>query len=221
MLPTLPWRDPMVQRLSCVAPISWNFKTNLIALKRQKMYEERPGLFNLCVPTVSGKWIAWQDLAKFCHLGKTLKAFGYSLRVYFVLGKILTLIGQIFMTLEKFSWLLMAQYCKDNLAIWSHWKCPPPPSPSLAFSKIISETSASSKAALGSHSASCPHKQNVTLVKFSFCCCFQTSLAKKWPKFLTETWGVLWERNMMHGMYLQLIEFFPAIDSRYETGNQL
>ena len=135
----------------------------------------------------SQKCSVWPDLAKFCHLGLTLKVFGYSLRVYFVLGKILTLIGQIFMTLDKFSWLLMAQYCKDNLAIWSHWKCPPPPSPSLAFSKIISETSASSKAALGSHSASCPHKQNVTLVKFSFCCCFQTSLAKKWPKFLTET----------------------------------
>ena len=63
----------------------------------------------------------WPDLAKFSHFVKTLKLFDYSLMVYFVLGKILNLIGQIFMILDRFSLLLMAQYWKDNLAIWSHW----------------------------------------------------------------------------------------------------
>ena len=62
----------------------------------------------------------WPDLAKFCHFGKTSKVFGYSFMVYFVLGKLLNIIGQIFMTLDKFSLLLMAQYWKDNLAIWSY-----------------------------------------------------------------------------------------------------
>ena len=73
--------------------------------------------------TTRGKCKVWPDLANFRHLGKTLKVFGYSLRVYFVFGKTLTLIGQIFMKLNKFSLLLMAQYWKDNLAIWSHCKC--------------------------------------------------------------------------------------------------
>ena len=63
----------------------------------------------------------WPDLAKFGHLVKTLKAFGYSIKVNFVFGKILTLTGQIFMILDKISLLLMAQNWKDNLAIWSHF----------------------------------------------------------------------------------------------------
>ena len=61
----------------------------------------------------------WPDLEIYRHFGKILKAFGYSLRVYFALGKILNLFGrQIFKILDKFSVLLMAQ--KDNLGIWSH-----------------------------------------------------------------------------------------------------
>jgi len=80
----------------------------------------------------------WPDLAKFGHLGKTLKAFGYSLRLYFVFGKILTLIGQIFMILDKISLLIMAQYWKDNLAIWSHCsKCTPTRSNHKDFSRPI------------------------------------------------------------------------------------
>ena len=63
----------------------------------------------------------WPDLAKFRHFGKTSKVFGYSLRVYFVLAKILILIGQIFMILDQFTLLLMAKYWKDYLVIWSHW----------------------------------------------------------------------------------------------------
>ena len=62
----------------------------------------------------------WPKLAKFRHFGKTLKVFGYSLRVCFVLGKIVNLFGQIFMMLDTFSLLLMAQYWKHNLTIWSH-----------------------------------------------------------------------------------------------------
>ena len=49
-----------------------------------------------------------------CYFGKTLKAFGYYLWVYFVLGKLLNLIGHIFRILGKFSLLLLAQYWRDN-----------------------------------------------------------------------------------------------------------
>ena len=66
----------------------------------------------------------WPDLAKFRHFGKTLKVFGYYLMVYFALGIFLNIIGQIFMTLDKFSLLLMARNRKDNLAIWSHCSSP-------------------------------------------------------------------------------------------------
>ena len=66
----------------------------------------------------------WPDFAKIRHLGKTLKVFGYSLRVYFVFGNTLTLTVQIFMILDKLSLLVMAQYSKDNLAIWSHCRWP-------------------------------------------------------------------------------------------------
>ena len=52
----------------------------------------------------------WPDLAKFRQFGKTLKVFGYSLRIYFVLANILILIGQIFMILDKFTFLLIAKY---------------------------------------------------------------------------------------------------------------
>ena len=44
--------------------------------------------------------------------------------VYFALGKIVNLIGQIFMILDNLSLLLLGQYLKDNLAIWSHWQVP-------------------------------------------------------------------------------------------------
>ena len=47
---------------------------------------------------------------KFATLAKLKKVFGYSFRVYFVLAKILILIGQIFMILDKFTLLLMAKY---------------------------------------------------------------------------------------------------------------
>ena len=52
----------------------------------------------------------WPDLARFHHFSKTLKVFGYSLSVYFVLGQILNLIGQIFMIFDKFWLFLMAQH---------------------------------------------------------------------------------------------------------------
>ena len=75
-----------------------------------------------------GRTVERRRCSSFCpdetsatRIGKTIKIFGYSLRVYFILGKILTLIGQIFMILDKFSLLLMAQYWKDNWAIWPHW----------------------------------------------------------------------------------------------------
>ena len=70
-----------------------------------------------CLPTV------WPDLVKFHHFGKTLKVFGYSFRGYFVLGKILNLIGKIFMIFDIFWLMFMAQCWKDNLAIWS--QCSP------------------------------------------------------------------------------------------------
>ena len=36
----------------------------------------------------------WPDLAKFHHFGKTLIVFGYSLKIYFLLGKVLNPIVQ-------------------------------------------------------------------------------------------------------------------------------
>ena len=57
---------------------------------------------------------------KMSPLWKNFIFFGYSLRIYFLLGKILIQIGQIVMILDKFSLLLMAQYWNDNLAISSH-----------------------------------------------------------------------------------------------------
>ena len=61
----------------------------------------------------------WLNLAKFRQFGKTVKVFGYYLRVYLVLGKILNLIGHIFRIFGKFSLLLLVQYC---LSPPSHWQ---------------------------------------------------------------------------------------------------
>ena len=57
---------------------------------------------SLCVtpPTPTS---VWPYLANFRHFGKTLKVFGYSLRVYFVLGTILNKTGPIFIMLDHFS----------------------------------------------------------------------------------------------------------------------
>ena len=44
---------------------------------------------------------------------------------YFLLAKIFTSIGQIFMILDKFWMFFMAQSWKDNLTIWSHCFCIP------------------------------------------------------------------------------------------------
>ena len=49
------------------------------------------------------------DLGKFRHFGKTSKLFGYYLRVYFVLGKILNPIWHILGYWAKFSLFLSAQ----------------------------------------------------------------------------------------------------------------
>ena len=88
---------------------------------KQKVHMKHYSLINLLLRGRRQKRIyhqcdqIWQNTP----LGQTVKVFGYSLRVYFVFGKTLTLIGQIFMKLNKFSLLLMAQYWKDHLAIWS------------------------------------------------------------------------------------------------------
>ena len=61
----------------------------------------------------------WSDLAKFCKFGKNLKAFGYSLRVYFAFCKILNLLWQL---MDTFSLLKMVKYGTNYLAIWSQWR---------------------------------------------------------------------------------------------------
>ena len=126
--PTMPKTHP---KSECVnAPVGlWMNEVYVINVLNLKARFVPPPpirlIFSICWNQVKWNkelqwWTVWPDLAKFRHLGKTYKVFGYYLRVYFVFCKILTLIGQMFMILDKFSLLLMVQYWKDNLANWSH-----------------------------------------------------------------------------------------------------
>ena len=66
-------------------------------------------------------WVTavWPDLAKNCHLGKILKRFGHFLSNYIVLGKIVSLLCQIFYTFGQISIVLKVNYWKNNLdTLW-------------------------------------------------------------------------------------------------------
>ena len=60
------------------------------------------------------------DLAKFSHLGKSLQVFYQLLMVYFLFGKILSLLWQ---TCDSIGLILIVAndvILKNNLTIWSH-----------------------------------------------------------------------------------------------------
>ena len=56
----------------------------------------------------------WPDLAKFRHFGKLLTA-------YFLFGKKLNLLWQIYYITGQFIIAANGQILKHNLIIWSHW----------------------------------------------------------------------------------------------------
>ena len=60
------------------------------------------------------------DLAKFRHFGKTLQVFGKFLTVYFLFGKVLSLLLQIWYIIEIILILANGQILTNNLTIWSH-----------------------------------------------------------------------------------------------------
>ena len=70
------------------------------------------------------KWTegpVWPYLAKFCHFGETISLWQF-LHVYLIFGKIVNLLWPTFMLLGKSSLLQRVKYCKNNLAISSHWE---------------------------------------------------------------------------------------------------
>ena len=54
----------------------------------------------------------WPDLAKFCHFGKSLLVFSKFLTVYFLFGKMLSLLWQTCEIFGLIFWLQMAKYLK-------------------------------------------------------------------------------------------------------------
>ena len=75
-------------------------------------------LFNCQSGRITGLPLSvWPDLAKFRHFGKSFLVFDKFLTVYFLFGKMLSLLWQI--------WAIFivanGQILKNNLTIWSHW----------------------------------------------------------------------------------------------------
>ena len=62
----------------------------------------------------------WPDLAKFCHFGKSLQVFGKFLTVYFLFGKMLSILWQIWDIIGIIFIAANGQILKNNLTIWSH-----------------------------------------------------------------------------------------------------
>ena len=63
----------------------------------------------------------WRNSA---HFGKIFKVLGNFLRVYFLIGKLLEWLWQIFNSIGKVFNAVNGQMLKNNLATWSH--CVPP-----------------------------------------------------------------------------------------------
>ena len=63
----------------------------------------------------------WRDLAKFRHFGKNFQSLWLLFEGLFCIGQNFEPIGPIFRILGKFSLFSLAQYWRDNFAIWSHW----------------------------------------------------------------------------------------------------
>ena len=62
----------------------------------------------------------WPDLAKFRHFVKSLQVFGNFLTVYFLFGKMLSLLWQICDIIGLIFNVANVQILKNNLTIWSH-----------------------------------------------------------------------------------------------------
>ena len=62
----------------------------------------------------------WPDLAKFCHFGKKLQVFGKFLKVYFLFGKMLSILWQICDIFGLNFLFAIGQILKNYLTIWSH-----------------------------------------------------------------------------------------------------
>ena len=65
----------------------------------------------------------WPDLAKFRRFGKSLHTFGKILTVYFLFGKMLSLLRQICDIIGLIFIVANGQILKNNLTTWSHcWR---------------------------------------------------------------------------------------------------
>ena len=79
----------------------------------------------------------WPDLAKFRHFGNILQVFGNFLTVYFLFGKMLSLLWRIRCTIGLIFIVAYGQILKNNPTIWLHWS-PSVYSRSLSLSLSLS-----------------------------------------------------------------------------------
>ena len=106
----------------------WNvlrdtFESYLFRSNRQGYYQTYKFLISAFIRQ-SVTWLFNTSVTRFGEISplwQNFKSLWLFLRVYFVLGKILNPTGHIFRILGKFSLFLLAQYWRNNLAIWSHW----------------------------------------------------------------------------------------------------
>ena len=63
----------------------------------------------------------WPDLSKFRQFGKTLQVFGNFSTVYFLFGKMMDLLWQIWNIVWIIFIVAKGQISKNNLTNWSHW----------------------------------------------------------------------------------------------------
>ena len=76
------------------------------------------GMYQMLPP----KQPMWPDLAKFRHFGKSLQVLGKFLIVYFLFGKMLSLLWQICDIIGLIFIVANGQILKNNITIRSHWK---------------------------------------------------------------------------------------------------
>ena len=65
--------------------------------------------------------VVWPDLAKFRHFGKTLEVFGKFFTIYFLFGKMLCQLRQIYYIIGQILIVANGQLLKNSVTIWSHW----------------------------------------------------------------------------------------------------
>ena len=64
---------------------------------------------------------AWPDLTKFCHFCKDFQVSGKYLTVYFLFGKMFSLLWQIWYIIGLIFIVANGQIMINNLTIWSQW----------------------------------------------------------------------------------------------------